>query len=53
MGMNGNYLYFVNKHFPSWPLIGTLKELQESMDNCAGRRDITEILLKTALITIQ
>ena len=27
--------------------------LQESMDRCNGRRDITEILLKTALNTIQ
>ena len=30
-----------------------LKELQESMDKCTGRRDITEILLKSALNTIQ
>ena len=30
-----------------------LKELRESMDRCTGRRDITEILLKTALNTIQ
>ena len=30
-----------------------LKELQESMDRCTGRCDITEILLKTALNTIQ
>ena len=30
-----------------------LKELQESTDMCTGRRDITEILLKTALNTIQ
>ena len=30
-----------------------LNELQESMDKCTGRRDITEILLKTALNTIQ
>ena len=30
-----------------------LNELQESMDMCTGRRDITEILLKTALNTIQ
>ena len=30
-----------------------LKELQESTDRCTGRRDITEILLKTALNTIQ
>ena len=30
-----------------------LKELQESMDMCTGRRDITEILLKTVLNTIQ
>ena len=30
-----------------------LKELQESMDRCTGLRDITEILLKTALNTIQ
>ena len=30
-----------------------VKELQESMDKCTGRRDITEILLKTALNTIQ
>ena len=30
-----------------------LKELQETMDRCAGRRNITEVLLKTALKTIQ
>ena len=30
-----------------------LKEPQESMDRCTGRRDIIEILLKTALNTIQ
>ena len=30
-----------------------LKELHESIDRCTGRRDITEILLKTALNTIQ
>ena len=30
-----------------------LKYLQESMDMCTGRHDITEILLKTALYTIQ
>ena len=30
-----------------------LKELQKSMDRCTGRRDITEILLETALNTIQ
>ena len=30
-----------------------LKELQESIDRCTGRRDITEILLKSALNTIQ
>ena len=30
-----------------------LKELQESMDRCTGRRDINEILLKTALNTTQ
>ena len=30
-----------------------LKELQESMDRCYGSNDITEILLKTALNTIQ
>ena len=30
-----------------------LKELQESMDTCTGRRDVTEILLKTVLNTIQ
>ena len=30
-----------------------LKELQDSMDRCNGCRDITEILLKTALNTIQ
>ena len=29
------------------------KKLQESMDGCTGRRDITEILLKTVLNTIQ
>ena len=31
----------------------SLKELQQSMDSSTGRRDITEILLKTALNTIQ
>ena len=30
-----------------------LKELQESMDRCTGHCDVTEILLKTALNTIQ
>ena len=30
-----------------------LKKLQESMDRCIGLRDITEILLKTALNAIQ
>ena len=30
-----------------------VKELLESMDRCSGLRDITEILLKTALNTIQ
>ena len=30
-----------------------LKDLQESMDRCTGRRNITEILLKTVLDTIQ
>ena len=30
-----------------------LKEIQESMDRCTDCRDITEILLKTALNTIQ
>ena len=30
-----------------------LKELQESMDRCTGRLDMTEVLLKTALNTIQ
>ena len=30
-----------------------LKELQESMYRCTGRRDMTEILFKTALNTIQ
>ena len=30
-----------------------LKELQESMDRYTGHRDITEVLLKTALNTIQ
>ena len=30
-----------------------LKELQQNMGWCTGRRDITEILLKTALNTIQ
>ena len=30
-----------------------LKEFQESMDRCTGRRDVTEILLKTALNTLQ
>ena len=30
-----------------------LKELEENMYRCTGRRDITEILLKTALNTIQ
>ena len=30
-----------------------LKDLQENMDRCTGRRDVTEILLKTALNTRQ
>ena len=30
-----------------------LKDLQESMERCTGHHDITEILLKTALNTIQ
>ena len=30
-----------------------LKELQESMDRCTGRRDMTEMLLKRAISTIQ
>ena len=30
-----------------------LKELQESMDRCTGRLDMPEILLKTALNSIQ
>ena len=30
-----------------------LKKHQESIDRCTGRRDIAEILLKTALNTIQ
>ena len=30
-----------------------LKEVQESMDRCTGRCDITEILLKTTLNTMQ
>ena len=30
-----------------------LKELQESMDRCTGRRDVTGIMLKTALNAIQ
>ena len=30
-----------------------LKELQESMDMCTDRRDKTDILLKTALNTVQ
>ena len=35
-------------------LCGVLvKEFQESVDRCNGSRDITEILLKTALNTIQ
>ena len=34
-------------------LCNWLKELQESMDGCSCCRDITEILLKTALNTIQ
>ena len=29
-----------------------VKELRESMGGCTGRRDITEMLLKTALNTI-
>ena len=28
-----------------------LKELQEIMDRCTGRRDVTELLLETALNT--
>ena len=30
-----------------------LKEFQENMDRCTGRRDLTGILIKTALNTIQ
>ena len=30
-----------------------LKELQQSIDRCTGLRDISEIMLKTALNTIQ
>ena len=30
-----------------------LKELQESMDRCTGRRDVSDILLKTTLNTIK
>ena len=30
-----------------------LKKLQDRVDRCTGRRDITDILLKTALNTIQ
>ena len=30
-----------------------LKELQESIDRCKGHHDITEVLLKTVLNTIQ
>ena len=30
-----------------------LKELQESMDWCTGRRDISEVMLKTPLNTLQ
>ena len=30
-----------------------LKEFQKRMDRCTGRRNITDILLKTALNTIQ
>ena len=30
-----------------------LKELQESMNGCTGRHDVTEILLKTAINTIE
>ena len=30
-----------------------LKELQESIDRCTGRRDVSKLLLKTALNIIQ
>ena len=46
-------IYF-NLDQPKIVLSGNrLKELQESMDMCTGRHDITEVLLKTALNTIQ
>ena len=47
---------YVGKHPVAWKEYCAeywLKELQESMNRCTGRRDITEILLKTALNTIQ
>ena len=45
---NGN----VGKQQVAWKKYGAqywLKELQESIVRCTGRRDITEILLKTPL----
>ena len=47
---------YVGKQSVAWKEYGAgywLKELQETMDRCTGRRDITEILLKTALNNIQ
>ena len=47
---------YVGKQPPAWKKYSAeywLKELQDSMDRCTGRPDITEILWKTALNTIQ
>ena len=45
---------YVGKQPVAWiEYCAGLKELQESMDGCTGHYDITEILLKTALNTIQ
>ena len=47
---------YVGKHLVVWKEYCAeywFKELQESMDRCTDGSDITEILLKTALNTIQ
>ena len=52
------YLYngYVGKQPVVWKeycAVHWLKELQENMDRCTGDRDIIDILMKTALNTIQ
>ena len=47
---------YVGKQPVAWKeycVVYWLKELQESMDRCTGHRNITKILLKMMLITIQ